>query len=98
MTDKLPLILLAEDNKANQFISKAMIETLGARVLIAENGLEVLDLLDYYLEQGAVHATPGCVVLTTCIPCLPSGKPDRVQAALTLQAQYHNNLHACQDR
>ena len=49
MTDTPVTILLAEDNKANQFISKAMLETLGARVLIAENGLEVLDLLEAQL-------------------------------------------------
>lgn len=38
-------ILLAEDNKANQFISKAMIETLGVRVEIAEDGLQALELV-----------------------------------------------------
>jgi len=41
----MPSILLAEDNKANQIISKAMIESSGFEVTIAENGQEVLDLL-----------------------------------------------------
>lgn len=45
MSDSKPAILLAEDNKANQVISKAMIEATGASVDIAENGLEVLELL-----------------------------------------------------
>ena len=43
MNAKVINILLAEDNKANQFISKAMIESVGSSVVIAENGLEVLD-------------------------------------------------------
>ena len=45
VTNKKPSILLAEDNKANQIISKAMIETIGSTVEIAENGLEVLQKL-----------------------------------------------------
>jgi CheY-like chemotaxis protein len=43
MTDTPVTILLAEDNKANQFISKAMLETLGARVLIAERRPQARD-------------------------------------------------------
>lgn len=38
-------ILLGEDNKANQRVSKAMLEALGAEVEIAEDGLEVLAML-----------------------------------------------------
>ena len=45
MSEEPFAILLAEDNKANQVISKAMIEAVGATVKIAENGLEVLALL-----------------------------------------------------
>ncbi|MCE5335456.1 MAG: response regulator, partial [Desulfobacteraceae bacterium] len=36
-------ILLAEDNEINQKVAKQMLERLGCRVDIAENGLEVLD-------------------------------------------------------
>lgn len=46
MTETKPAILLAEDNKANQVISKAMIQAAGFSVEIAENGLEVLQLLE----------------------------------------------------
>lgn len=45
MSDIKPAILLAEDNKANQIISKAMIETIDATIVIAENRLEVLQHL-----------------------------------------------------
>ncbi len=45
MSSRKPAILLAEDNKANQIISKAMIEATGASVEIAENGVEVLQHL-----------------------------------------------------
>ncbi|MDC1437020.1 response regulator [Gammaproteobacteria bacterium] len=38
-------ILLAEDNKANQLVSKAMLNAIGADVELANDGLEVLSLL-----------------------------------------------------
>ncbi len=38
-------VLLAEDNKANQRVSKAMLEKIGAEVDIAEDGQQVLTLL-----------------------------------------------------
>lgn len=38
-------VLLAEDNKANQRVSKAMLEKIGADVDIAEDGQQVLTLL-----------------------------------------------------
>lgn len=46
MTESITTIILAEDNKANQIISKAMIEAAGVSVEIAENGMEVLQLLE----------------------------------------------------
>ncbi len=39
-------ILLAEDNKINQMVTKRVLNSLNANVTIAENGQEVLDILD----------------------------------------------------
>lgn len=45
--DDLPLrILLAEDNKVNQNIASRRLEKLGHSVVIAENGVEVLERMD----------------------------------------------------
>ena len=39
-------ILLVEDNPINQEVAKGMLDTLGCRVSVAEDGLEALSLLD----------------------------------------------------
>jgi len=39
-------ILLAEDNKPSQLVSEAMLKKIGADVVIAENGHEVLSKLE----------------------------------------------------
>jgi signal transduction histidine kinase/CheY-like chemotaxis protein len=43
---KLPIILLAEDNPMNQFVSKKIFSSLGYTIDIAENGLEVLSMMN----------------------------------------------------
>lgn len=45
-------ILLAEDNQLNQMVAMGVLESAGARVDVAENGLEALDKLR---EHGGAH-------------------------------------------
>ena len=41
-------VLLAEDNVVNQKVAKRMLENLGCRVDVAENGLEAFDMAQRY--------------------------------------------------
>ena len=38
-------ILLAEDNQVNQMVAVKMLERVGAKVVVASNGFEVIDLI-----------------------------------------------------
>ena len=38
-------VLVAEDNEVNQLVAREMLEVVGARVTIAENGRRALDIL-----------------------------------------------------
>lgn len=44
----LPLIMLVDDNKVNQTIAKAMLERLGYRVLLCDNGKDAIDKFEHY--------------------------------------------------
>lgn len=45
MDGKKPLILVVEDNPTNQVTAQALLEQLGAQVILASNGYEALDLI-----------------------------------------------------
>lgn len=42
-----PLIMLVDDNKVNQVIGKAMLERLGYRVLLCDNGKDALEKYEH---------------------------------------------------
>lgn len=46
------------------------------------------DLMDFYLEHGALYAAPVFILLQQSLPCNLSGKPDRRLAATLLQQAY----------
>lgn len=64
-------------------------QRLAAMVVLARNKtVDATSLLDFYLQQGAVFATPVCVEFCKALPRNAGDKYDRLLCALTLQAAY----------
>ena len=78
------LVLLVEDNKINQVIARKMLEKLGLKIVIAENGQECIDYLD-----AKTSRIPNIVLMDCQMPLM-----DGYEATIRIRRQADRQIRS----